>query len=158
MRYTKGNTTHRVCSIMQFQVPQFLDVEDKIVGPFTIKQFIYLAGGVGMGYMAYRFIPLIGFIIGLGMIALGWALGFYKYNGKPFVYIIEAAFLYAKKDRLYVWKRKERAAEAALDLSNFKPTKHTSSLSNEHNANRLNSLAWSVNMEKGKTEEEDLLT
>ena len=121
MRYTKGNTTHRVCSIMQFQVPQFLDVEDKIVGPFTIKQFIYLAGGVGMGYMAYRFIPLIGFIIGLGMIALGWALGFYKYNGKPFVYIIEAAFLYAKKDRLYVWKRKERAAEAALDLSNFKP-------------------------------------
>lgn len=143
---------------MQFQVPQFLDVEDKIIGPFTIKQFIYLAGGTGMGYMAYRFIPLIGPIIGLGTVALGWALGFYKYNGKPFVYIIEAAILYAKNEHLYIWKRKERSAEAALDLSNFKPTKHTSSLSNEHTANRLSSLAWSVGMKKEETEEADLLT
>ena len=143
---------------MQFQVPQFLDVEDKIIGPFTIKQFLYLTGGVGMGYSANRLIPYIGSILGIGFIVLGWALSFYKYNGKPFVFIIESAFFYLTKDRLYVWKRKERAAEAALDLSNFKPTKHTSALSNEHNANRLNSLAWSVNMEKANSEEEDLLT
>ena len=44
---------------MQFQVPQFLDVEDKIVGPFTIKQFIYLAGGVGMGYSQHAGVVIV---------------------------------------------------------------------------------------------------
>jgi hypothetical protein len=43
---------------MQFQVPQFLDVEDKIIGPFTIKQFLYLAGGAGFAYLSWRYIPV----------------------------------------------------------------------------------------------------
>jgi hypothetical protein len=29
---------------MQFRVPQFIDIEDKLFGPLTFKQFIYLAG------------------------------------------------------------------------------------------------------------------
>ncbi len=33
---------------MRFEVPQFIDVEDKIFGPFTFKQFLYLAGGAGL--------------------------------------------------------------------------------------------------------------
>ena len=33
---------------MMFSVPQFIDVEDKIIGPLTLKQFIYLAGGAGL--------------------------------------------------------------------------------------------------------------
>jgi len=32
---------------MRFEVPQFIEVEDKIFGPFTWKQFIYLMGGEG---------------------------------------------------------------------------------------------------------------
>ncbi|TSC61742.1 MAG: SsrA-binding protein, partial [Parcubacteria group bacterium Athens0416_74] len=32
---------------MQFQVPQFIEVEDKIVGPLTFKQFVFIAGGLG---------------------------------------------------------------------------------------------------------------
>ena len=61
---------------MQFQVPQFLDVEDKIIGPFTIKQFLYLAGGVGLGYLCIRFVPLLGWFLGIGSVALGGALGY----------------------------------------------------------------------------------
>ena len=32
---------------MRFEVPQFIDIEDKIIGPLTWRQFIYLGGGVG---------------------------------------------------------------------------------------------------------------
>lgn len=142
---------------MQFQVPQFLDVEDKIIGPFTIKQFIYLAGGVGMGYMLYRFIPLVGPIVGLAAIALGWALGFYKYNGKPFVHLIQSAFLYARNGRLYIWKRAKRPEESALDLSNFKTTKRTGVLTGQHHTSKLSGMAWSIGLDKS-TEEEDALT
>jgi hypothetical protein len=41
---------------MRYQVPQFIDVEDKVIGPLTIKQFIYLAGGAGMCFVIFHFI------------------------------------------------------------------------------------------------------
>ena len=40
-------------------MPQFIEIEDKIIGPFTWKQFLYLAGGVGGSVMAWLFIPKI---------------------------------------------------------------------------------------------------
>jgi hypothetical protein len=42
---------------MRFQVPQFTDVEDKIVGPLTLKQFVYLAGAGGGCIILYSFLP-----------------------------------------------------------------------------------------------------
>jgi hypothetical protein len=42
---------------MRFQVPQFIEVEDKIFGPLTVKQFIYLAGGAGLVFILYHFLP-----------------------------------------------------------------------------------------------------
>ena len=40
---------------MQFQVPQFIEIEDKIIGPFTVKQFIYLVGGAGMDFIILKY-------------------------------------------------------------------------------------------------------
>ena len=42
---------------MQFQVPQFIEVEDKIFGPLTFRQAVYLVGGAGLSYVIYRFSP-----------------------------------------------------------------------------------------------------
>ena len=52
---------------MRFQVPQFIEVEDKIFGPMTLKQFIYMAGGAGLSFLIYvlakslivAFLPII---------------------------------------------------------------------------------------------------
>ena len=41
---------------MRFQVPQFIEIEDKIFGPLTIKQFIYIAGGAGLCFILFRFL------------------------------------------------------------------------------------------------------
>ena len=42
---------------MQFKVPQFLEIEDKIFGPFTFKQFVYVAGGAGAAFIAWTYLP-----------------------------------------------------------------------------------------------------
>ena len=136
---------------MQFQVPQFLDVEDKIIGPFTIKQFLYLAGGAGISYMAWRFIPYVGLFLAIGVVALTGALAFYKFNNKPFVYLIESAFNYIKSTRLYVWKRREKEeGETHLDLTNFSATIHTGTLPVHTTTSKLADLTWSMDVTQVK--------
>lgn len=92
---------------MQFQVPQFIEIEDKLFGPLTFKQFAYLAGGAGMIFIAYKLLPFfiaIIFIIPIAIFAL--ALTFYKINGKPFAFYVQAAINYSTKNKLYVWKQR----------------------------------------------------
>lgn len=140
---------------MQFQVPQFLDVEDKVIGPLTIKQFLYIVGSVGLGYIAYRFIPYIGLFVGLACIGLGWALGYYKPNKKPFVDMLESAFYYIKSSRLYVWKRspkKEQTTE--INLDNFKTTTHVGASPTANTGSKLSDLAWAIDVET-KTDSAD---
>ncbi len=103
---------------MRFQVPQFIEVEDKIFGPLTLKQFIYLAGGGGLSFAIYRllgslFLSLIPIILILGFSA---ALAFYKINNKPFIYTVEAAFKYFFSSKLYIWKKEENYKPAKIDM------------------------------------------
>ncbi|MDD5152523.1 MAG: PrgI family protein [Candidatus Pacebacteria bacterium] len=94
---------------MQFHVPQFIDIEDKLFGPFTFKQGIYVAGGLGASFVIYRLVPYLIFsaplIAGVGI--LTWALAFYPKEklGKPFIEILEAGLKYTLKEKLYTWKK-----------------------------------------------------
>ena len=91
---------------MQFKVPQFLDIEDKIFGPFTFREFAYLAGGAGLCYTLYKWLGLLWGAIPILIIA-GFAgmLTFYRPNNKPFINMIEAGFKYFTQDKLYIWKK-----------------------------------------------------
>ncbi len=95
---------------MRFQVPQFTDVEDKIFGPLTFKQFLYLAGSGGACLIIFYYVPirLIAFVLMAPVIAFGVALAFYKVNNKPFINVVEAFFKYAITSKLYIWKHDEK--------------------------------------------------
>jgi len=94
---------------MRFQVPQFIEVEDKIFGPLTFKQFIYVAGGAGISFTAYSLLPFLLAIIFIAVfMGLGLALAFYKVNDKPFIEVLESAFKYVLGDKLYIWKKEPR--------------------------------------------------
>ena len=96
---------------MQFQVPQFIEVEDKIFGPFTFRQFIYMIGGAGIAFIAWKTRPLyIAVPIGGGALGLGAALAFVKYNSRPFILAMESGFYYLISNKLFLWdaERKER--------------------------------------------------
>lgn len=70
---------------MQFPVPQFTDVEDKIIGPLTIKQFGIVFGAGMIVFLAYSVtksvLVAIFFFVLFGVPALG--LAFAKINGRP---------------------------------------------------------------------------
>ena len=92
---------------MQFKVPQFLDIEDKIFGPFTFREFAYLAGGAGMCFVFYKWLGLfLGAIPILAMAGIALALTFYRPNNKPLIFMLEAGFKYLTQSKLYIWKRR----------------------------------------------------
>lgn len=131
---------------MQFQVPQFIEVEDKIFGPLTFKQFIYVAGGAGLAYMLYRILPTyLGYPVGLACIGFGAALAFVQWNSRPFIVGLENAFYYFLRAKLYLWnnarrdkKQAERAAEAPVKAAEVYVPKLSES--------RLSELAWSLDI------------
>lgn len=91
---------------MQFQMPQFIDVEDKIFGPLTFKQFVYVVGGLGLGYVAFKFLPIfLGVPLALAVAGLGALLAFYQYNQRPFIEILQAWVGFTMSKKLYLWKR-----------------------------------------------------
>jgi len=93
---------------MRYEVPQFIDVKDKIFGPFTLHQFIFLAGGAGLGYLAFRTIPTVfKYPIAAIPVLLGLALAFYKFNGRPFIVMMQAFFTHLFSNKLYTWQKRD---------------------------------------------------
>ncbi|MDP3763907.1 MAG: PrgI family protein [bacterium] len=87
-------------------MPQFIEVEDKIFGPLTFKQFIYVAGGAGMVVLLFIFLPkFLAIIISLPIVLFAAALAFYKINDKPFINVVEAFVKYTLTSKLYIWKK-----------------------------------------------------
>jgi hypothetical protein len=95
---------------MRFEVPQFIEIEDKIFGPLTWRQFLYLGGGIGGAVVMFLMLPFIIFMIfGIPLALLSGALAFYPINNRPFSYFLEALVTYLTKQKLYLWRRKEEA-------------------------------------------------
>lgn len=91
---------------MRFEVPQFIEIEDKIFGPLTWRQFLYLGGGVGMAAVMFFTLPIILFLLfGLPLALLAGALSFYPVNNRPFSFFLEAIFNYVMGQRLYLWRQ-----------------------------------------------------
>lgn len=123
-------------------MPQFIDVEDKIFGPLTFKQFVYLAGGGGLSVVLFVFLPKIVAILFIAPVAaLAVALAFYKVNEKPFIFFMEAALRYMVTKKLYVWKKEPKkpvtehvdVSTAPLDVPRLSDS-------------RLRDLAWSLDI------------
>ena len=107
---------------MRYQTPQFIDIEDRLFGPLTVKQFIYLVGGAGLSFILYRFLPFIVAILIIAPVAaLALALAFWKINGKPFVFVLESAIRYYLSEKLYLWRKVPRAPSAKSPAQNTNP-------------------------------------
>jgi hypothetical protein len=91
---------------MQFNVPQFIDVEDKILGPLTLKQFfLAIGGGIILLILWYMFKLWFVAIVGLPIILGILAAIFIKINGRPFPTFFKSWLTYWASPRLFVWKK-----------------------------------------------------
>ena len=93
--------------MQMFTVPQFIDVEDKIIGPITTRQFIICLVGLGLLVPAWKLLDLIWFIlVGLVDFILVATFAFVKINGRPFHYFILNVIQTFKKPNLRIWNHK----------------------------------------------------
>jgi len=75
--------------MQQFVVPQFIDVEDKIIGPLTVRQFIIIIAGGFMLFLEFRLADFGLFILeGLVTIFIVALFAFFKVNGMPFHFFL----------------------------------------------------------------------
>ena len=129
---------------MQFKVPQFIEMDDKIFGPFTFKQFVYIVGGVGLGFTMIRVIPTpFNYPLALGAVGIGLAFAMIEIHGKPFIFFVGAFVWYITHKKLYIWKKIN------------KPKKQTSQKTDASlndiqlpavSANKLKDLAWGLDI------------
>ena len=91
---------------MLINVPQYIDVEDKIVGPLTAKQLGYFVGlGVAL-LVLWNVVPLALFIIiAIPMVLFVVALSFYRPYGQPLGSFLLFGVFYFFRPKIYVWKR-----------------------------------------------------
>jgi len=138
---------------MEYQVPQFIEVEDKIIGPLTLKQFIYIAGAGGLCVVFFAYLSLLfAIILSIPVVAFAAALAFYKINGKPFIEVLEAGFNYYTRAKLFLWKRREVKAGEAEAASSAAAAAAEAALiprgTPKLTRGKLSELAWSLDVKK----------
>lgn len=92
---------------MQYIVPQFIEKETKIFGPFTFKE-IMIVGVVG-GFLIFLYFLVDFSIFVLATIILGGGsllLLFYKVEGFPLFTIAGRFFVFLSQSKIYIWKKK----------------------------------------------------
>jgi hypothetical protein len=130
---------------MRYQVPQFIEVEDKIFGPLTIKQFVYLAGGGGLCLILFTLLPFWLFVpLALPVAVFAAMLAFYTVNGRPFIFAIEHAFGYFFGSKLYLWQPRRSERVGAPTKASEQPA--AMPIVPQLSQSKLKDLAWSLNI------------
>lgn len=110
---------------MRFQVPQFVDIEDKIIGPFTLKQFfIYL--GIGLLLVPLFIVFDISLFITMALPLVGVAVAFahVRIHGKTLFSVITNAVTFSTRGQLFLWQRTNTPKPLRItgeEYGNFSP-------------------------------------
>ena len=101
---------------MRYSVPQFIDVEDKIIGPISVRQFVTILVGAGLIFIAFKLLSFIIFLgVGTFIFALTGTVAFSKINGRPFHYFLLVIVQTLKRPRMKVWTKEDMYAPAGKD-------------------------------------------
>jgi len=93
--------------MQQFTVPQFIDVEDKIFGPITVRQFVIILTAFMLSAIAYKLADFALFLtLTFLFFVVGGIIAFLKINGRPFHYFVLNFIQTLKKPKVRVWNNK----------------------------------------------------
>ncbi|MBI2625783.1 PrgI family protein [Candidatus Parcubacteria bacterium] len=127
---------------MQFQVPQFIEVEDRVVGPLTWRQFVYVAGAGGVLFLLWFILEVaVWFIAAVLIGGLALVAAFLRVNGRPFLFFLASVFGFAAKPRRYIWRAHTPAASPAGSPA----PRDAAPLS------KIRELAWSLTAKKDQS-------
>jgi len=102
----------------EFQVPQFIEEKAKIVGPFTLMQFLYLAAAGSISILGFYMLTFfLWLFISVIVVGIALALAFVKINGQDFPEVLVSAVSFIWKPRRYTWQR--AMEQTTLDTSDL---------------------------------------
>lgn len=91
---------------MQFKVPQHIEMEDKIIGPLTMKQFVYLLVGGMIFYATIKsYNTSLIIFVGIPIALLALCLAFIKVQDRPFSHFLFSLALYVAKPKQRIWRK-----------------------------------------------------
>tara|TARA_B100001179_G_C18507882_1_gene367220 strand:- start:99 stop:512 length:414 start_codon:yes stop_codon:yes gene_type:complete len=132
---------------MRFEVPQFINIPDKLFGPFTFKQALYLVGGGGIVFILYKLLPLaFAVFLGVPVALFAVALVFYKPNGRPFIHMVESFLIYSFSHKFYLWRQHDAkpGAENITQVHEEFPVE--GELPENRSGQKVSDLAWSLDI------------
>jgi len=102
----------------QFVVPQFIDVEDKIIGPITTRQFLIIMGTTLILFISYKLLRFTYFAItGLPILGIAATFAFARVNGAPFHFFFLNILQTSKRPKTRVWYKDAKDAELRAIMS-----------------------------------------
>lgn len=138
----------------QYQVPQFITVEDRVIGPLTIAQSLYLGAGamlivfLRMFLASFFFWPLAVLIA-----ALCGGLAFLKINERSFPVIMKSAVTYLLRPRLYLWKKEQAPPQTVSTAEEIKKPGAMINNIPKITESKLSDLAWSLDIKHEPNEQ-----
>src|SRR5688572_21763742 len=97
---------------MRYVVPQFIDVEDKIIGPLTTRQFLILLLTSGIMFLQYKLADFgLFLLISIPTFALGGIFAFFRVNGQPFHFFMLNLVQTFRRPGLRSWDKEYTDAE-----------------------------------------------
>ena len=135
--------------MQQFQVPQFIDIEDRIIGPLTLRQFLYCAGAAVVGVLGWVSLhPLLFAVTALPAAGSLVAMAFVKVNGRPLPTITRNAIAYYLRPRLYLWRKQPARQVRAAAPAPSAPSSPPAGVATGLGASKLSELAWSLDIKE----------
>lgn len=113
--------------MQQFTVPQFIDVEDKIFGPITTRQFLIILLGCIVSAISYKLFDFSLFIFVLIIISfLCLMFSFARINGRPFHFFVLNFIQTIKRANLRIWNNgnPSEAVFEQQEMSAVEPIKY----------------------------------
>ena len=91
---------------MRFQVPQFIEREARIMGPFTFKQSAYLGIPAAVAFFLYFTAPFFVFMpAAILFLSIGFLFAFVNVGGRSFPTILLNFLRFSVGPKTYIWKK-----------------------------------------------------
>lgn len=89
----------------QYKVPQNIDMQDKIFGPLTLFQFLYLLVGGMFAYLLLKTSLYLFIAFGVPVILIALAFAFVKVQDQPFSKFLSSLVHYLLTPKTWVWHK-----------------------------------------------------
>lgn len=117
---------------LQYKVPENIDIEDKIIGPLTFKQFMYLLVAFAVTLVGYQVVQpgdIFMFTIFISPVwAIAGILGFARPNDRPADVFVISGIVYLFRPRQRIWRRE---TEGVVDITTKKAEKKKEAVTKE---------------------------